>query len=889
MNDANADRPNLNAIADEALRLFEDVASTAQRQLADRHEVGLGSLASVNSMTSESTQATAQAINDANRADAIRLSHEPAIARVAVEDHDGHRQVYYICRAAPIARFKHLASYRSPLGRLASLDIGDAFTLPGGHPITVVGHAVFTPDHGGGAWDSRNTIYKDELAGPLTIASLRALLAHETAEGDSLEAMLAAEEAAQNIVKGLRRETLTSMQLRDQPVLDKYQDEIFRLPIADRLLILGPPGTGKTTTLIRRLGQKRDLSLVDSAERRALEDAAATQQRAHADSWIMFTPTELLEHYLREAFAREGVPAPGDRIKTWDQMRRSLARDALPILRSGNSSGMTLRASGHWLSDATEEDPIGWFEDFNRWQHATFVNEMAESAEALKTSDDGRAAAIGDALAIGIGDTKDRGIVPMLRFIATQYGDIDAIVGDLKSKVDEVLRAALARQHNRDKNFLPALAKELDRLAADAAATEDLDDPDLDEEDVQPAPPTPLKKAAAAYEAAIRAQARATITKRAPTKGSRTERVLHWIGDRGLPGEERPALGRMLLTLAGLRRFLRPANQYLDRLPIRYRAFRRQMHGAGTWYQGGRVEPTDAVAAELDLMLAAMLRTAADLLSVPAIRNAVDTPSWAALQRYLPIYRTQVLVDETTDFSPLQLACIAAIADPRFRSFFACGDFNQRLTTWGARRIDDFRWAVRDISTREINIGYRQSRKLKEFSDALILANGGTPPAGTMPAGLDRTGEPPALLEHADLERALDWLGERILEIERAVGKLPTIAVLVPDEDIIENVSTALAQRLANANVPVEACKDGRVIGHASAVRVFDVRHIKGLEFEGVFFLETDRLVQSAPGLLDKFLYVGATRAATYLGLTCTGKAPAQLESLRKHFGHRWQ
>jgi transcription elongation GreA/GreB family factor/DNA polymerase III delta prime subunit len=889
MNDANADRPNLNALADEALRLFEDVASTAQRHLADRHEVGLGSLASVNSMTSESAQATAQAINDANRADAIRLSHEPAIARVAVEDHDGHRQVYYICRAAPIAGFKRLASYRSPVGRLASLDIGDAFTLPGGHPITVVGHAVFTPDHGGGAWDSRNTIYKDELAGPLTIASLRALLAQETPEGDSLEAMLAAEEAAQNVIEGLRRETLTSMTLRDQPVLDKYQDEIFRLPIADRLLILGPPGTGKTTTLIRRLGQKRDLSLFDPSERLGLEDAAVSQQRAHADSWIMFTPTELLEHYLREAFAREGVPATGERIKTWDQMRRSLARDALPILRNGNSSGMTLRPSGHWLSDTAEQDPIGWFEDFNRWQHTAFVDEMVESAETLKSSGNDRAAAIGELLAMGIQDIKDRGVVPMLRFIATQYGDIDAVTRDLKSKVDELLRATLARQHNRDKDFLPALANELDRLSADAAATEDLDDPDLDDEDVQPAPTTPIKKAVAAYETAIRAQARAAITKRAPTKGSRTDRLLQWIGDRGLLEGDRPALGRMLLTLAGVRRFMRPAKQYLDRLPIRYRAFRRQMQGAGTWYQGGRVEPTDAVAAELDLMLAAMLRTAADLLSVPAIRNAIDTPSWTALQRYLPIYRTQVLVDEATDFSPLQLGCIAAMADPRFRSFFACGDFNQRLTTWGARRIEDFQWAVRDIATREINIGYRQSRKLKEFSDALILANGGSPPSGTMPAGLNRTGEPPALLEHADLEQALGWLGDRILEIERAVGKLPTIAVLVPDEENIETVARALAERLANANIPVEACKDGRVIGNTSAVRVFDVRYIKGLEFEGVFFLETDRLAESASGLLDKYLYVGATRAATFLGLTCRGAVPAPLESLRAHFGDRWK
>ena len=34
----------------------------------------------------------------------------------------------------------------------------------------------------------------------------------------------------------------------------------------------------------------------------------------------------------------------------------------------------------------------------------------------------------------------------------------------------------------------------------------------------------------------------------------------------------------------------------------------------------------------------------------------------------------------------------------------------------------------------------------------------------------------------------------------------------------------------------VSACPDGKVVGQETAVRVFDVQHIKGLEFEAVFF-----------------------------------------------------
>jgi hypothetical protein len=41
--------------------------------------------------------------------------------------------------------------------------------------------------------------------------------------------------------------------------------------------------------------------------------------------------------------------------------------------------------------------------------------------------------------------------------------------------------------------------------------------------------------------------------------------------------------------------------------------------------------------------------------------------------------------------------------------------------------------------------------------------------------------------------------------------------------------------------------------------------------------------------LFDKYLYVGTTRAATYLGMICQGVLPASIENLRLHFGSNWQ
>jgi len=78
-------------------------------------------------------------------------------------------------------------------------------------------------------------------------------------------------------------------------------------------------------------------------------------------------------------------------------------------------------------------------------------------------------------------------------------------------------------------------------------------------------------------------------------------------------------------------------------------------------------------------------------------------------------------------------------------------------------------------------------------------------------------------------------------------------------------------------------------MGQDNDVRVFDVQHIKGLEFEAVFFLDIDRLATLHPQLFDKYLYVGTTRPATYLGITCTNALPVAISSLRQLFVLDWK
>jgi hypothetical protein len=78
-------------------------------------------------------------------------------------------------------------------------------------------------------------------------------------------------------------------------------------------------------------------------------------------------------------------------------------------------------------------------------------------------------------------------------------------------------------------------------------------------------------------------------------------------------------------------------------------------------------------------------------------------------------------------------------------------------------------------------------------------------------------------------------------------------------------------------------------MGQDNDVRVFDVQYIKGLEFEAVFFVGIDRLAEMHPELFDKYLYVGRTRAATYLGISCDGELPDRISPLKYMFVKDWK
>lgn len=822
-----------------------------------------------------------------------RLRQEPMVARVLVEwqgTEEAVEEVIYVCRASAAGlssalQSGRLASYRAPLGRLAELSVGDheVIELSRGNEreAHILERATFQPLLDGDGWDASN----NDLAfrnWNRALISMRRFMreigrAGIPVDGKELIERVLAKAAEQEIVRNnIRRQTIDRIALRDQAILDAHQGEIFRLPLNKRLVLFGPPGTGKTTTLIKRIAQKRTINELGDEERQLVDNLALDPT-----DWVMYSPTELLKLYLRDAFNKEGVPAGPSNLRTWESERHELGRNVLGIFRGTTGGRYVITTDNEILRDSTSPSLSRLHDEFSSYMIKWVITRCEKALGQIRLLEDPEAT-----LAI----ERVQGII---RSDSVLLNHVYALARD-RSLADEVRR--LSQQATEKAHAMVGSHLDSEKLNALVALLPDLesrppegDDEDEDEEDddsPSASGQTEIEKQKRAIDmlrSAVRSQARATAQGNKLSAGSKASRVLECLGDRVPPEQHYAKLGRLLVVRDGLRRLNRSARDLVFRVPTAYARFRREAMKEKRWYlediqsllTNNRISPP-----EVDVLILCMLRNAR------VVDDAVRDSPWLDVLR--DRYAVHVYVDEATDFSAVELACMLELGHPKLRSWFACGDFRQRVTWSGLTRRDELGWIQKqtgggDIEKREIKRYYRQSPRLIALATELAKIQGFEIEEMETPNSEFLNYSPLCVESLAD-EALAKWLSGRIQEVERAVGHLPSIAIFVDGEERIDPLVERVGRYLQEHSLTIVGCKEGRVVGEAKEVRVFDVKHIKGLEFEAVFVVGIDHLAERLPDLFDRYLYVAVSRAATFLAVTSEGKLPQRLESVRSQF-----
>ncbi|WP_432784432.1 hypothetical protein AAEX37_01398 [Oligella sp. MSHR50489EDL] len=896
-------------IAFQSINIVKEIAEQADKTLKEDHII-LGVIGS-NSFT-DTTNAEDNLLRASNfvKNHASILRERPSFMRIdatAIENEDEHISFYVAEAPPPFHALSHweesgiqFMSYNAPLGAIASYLCGDTFIF-NGKEYFITKKFQFSPTDRTGDWDCLDVNVDQENKKRVFLKSLREFFqdGNEVLSVNVEEILREIEEFAntnEGRLQEMTRNVRSTMEFRSQAVLDKIQDEIFRLPIDSQLIILGPPGTGKTTTLIKRLRQKLDDSDSSFTDRELQYLTNHNKKGQGFNNWLMFTPSKLLQQYLISGFNRENVPINRN-VVTWSDHARNISRQNLNLLASHGRSGLRLDDKNEVVKPKFIDDPRSWYDAFQSFFTKELDKELRTGLNNLEKAASNQHQELVN---------KIRAIVKSEQSIFEKYKNLFSLEQDIKDLIAEEKKVSdqiFVDERNLLLNRNPSIIDDLARYLAEQQFDDDDEDTEnqYDDEDTEVESKSSYsekKEALDTYGRFIKLYARYKFLGKSLAKNSANAHLRDWLNNK-LPSDDRlKKLGKSIALQNGLRHNVNCWRRAYKKVTSIYKKFR--TNKTATKYYELINDKQKLSQAELELVLLTSLRNIKYLLNERYIAQNIEETRFQELQGFgEDLFKDQILVDEATDFSVLQLACMEALSNPKLSSFFACGDFNQRLTNQGIKDISLLEWISPKLKTMRINTIYRQSPKLNDFAHSILdLMEGGDKDARSeLSLNISYKGLPPVLLENqGSIEELSDWITKRILEIESIVNHnhqgeklLPSTIVLVPNEESVREITSVLNDFLEEYNLKAVACIDGQVIGEAHDVRVCNIAYIKGLEFESAFFVGVDQLLKENPDLFYKFLYVGSTRAANYLGITCEDKLPEEMEVLRHHFGSSWK
>ena len=394
---------------------------------------------------------------------------------------------------------------------------------------------------------------------------------------------------------------------------------------------------------------------------------------------------------------------------------------------------------------------------------------------------------------------------------------------------------------------------------------------------------------------------RLTLVTKSPVSGQILRRLLslrdklkdlsHKIRKSAGPELEKEVLHTVIAEIRGLAaRLVDESGDSVDptlrKIPIAYQEYRLRSPEKDRFYHRAamsavndkRVDPM-----ELDSLIYVALTTVLEALNG---REILQRTGNTLTQRLINELRYVVAVDEATDFSAVELACMKQLAHPIFGCATFAGDLMQRMTTQGIGDWEELSELVEPPEMHELKLSYRQSRLLLQIAARLYERSIGQPAPFSAGYG-ENPDDPDALwFQGQSNHEQCHWITKRIGEAYRICDQsLPSVAVLVPDEADVRPAADLLREPLLEAyGIETEACLEGRILGTHAKVRVFSVQFIKGLEFEAVFFLGVDRMAALSPDLVNRFLYVGLTRARSFLAVATCGEFPQALSHVHNFF-----
>lgn len=689
--------------------------------------------------------------------------------------------------------------------------------------------------------------------------------------------------------------------LRRNPVLDKHQDKAKFSNLYNGVaeVINGGPGTGKTTTMIQRLKLLIDRGdLEDYIENN--DDCKLTKKEldiisSTSDNWIYFSPTDLLKKYLQDNMSYEGLPNANHRTTVWKEYLKDAVRDEYHLagqdcpfdfakrkredakLYKGDHLAIIENFTAFYLQQVKERFIKISKIDTSKFEWKILGSIITRECTKIETISNMR-----DLLSYLIHlEGIDQNVIVNGTAIKSGAEITSAYNSEIRNLADKYI--ALLRREESKYNEVIEYIKSLAKVPQpEVEDIEDVEEVEPDYGDLNIA----LFNKFNALLKKLCLKLRDSNVKITPAQKTLLDMVKDYIVD-----EDLAKLADSAYFVKHINPALKGFGQYvLSSIPQYYKAYRKNMPDADKVHwdteilaeilESGRNKPL--LCQEQSLLIGFINNIVKTLYKVNRERFDKSPHKYTAAYKHL--CRPVIGIDEATDYSLVEFYGIKSFGHYEVCSYTLSGDTMQLMKDDGITDWNILKHPLlfENLEIHNLLMSYRQSAELLSLADKIYQMERGV--ASPYECFLKEEATPsPLWLESDDIDEKAEWISERIMEITKAYNCVPTIAIFTKDKKRAEELKESLEEcdNLERAGIEVKVCSDNTLEGERT-IRIFPIDQVKGMEFEAVFFYDIDDIEETS--LINKYLYVGLSRASMYLAVTSNGTSDKISDMLQQYF-----
>lgn len=672
-------------------------------------------------------------------------------------------------------------------------------------------------------------------------------------------------------------------QLRFNPILDPIQNRIKTQNLFNgkTIVIDGGPGTGKTTTMIQRLKYLTDW---DAIEEDFMSEAnqyqlTATQRdhlhetiRTHRD-WIFFSPSDLLKEYLSDAMNKEGLGNTNAKVWNWSEYRNKIIRENYLLIDPTNDNAPFKQSRSKEMLFYNGGSIINSFSDY-------FLDNLRQIKSRFPKVDISENKFLWATIAQRIQQRfEDSESFSVVQFIQLFYSleqvyskECRDLLSENRNKVNTIATELylLCKDKEDVYNHLVEMANIQTTEQSDEAEEEQdgAEATENDEENINSKIISMIRTWFKRYCYSL-INREVKLTQR---QSRLSELLVAEFRKEHQAQVERVGELALFEQYAKYTRGIR--SNLFGGFAAKYKRFRRQMlsNKDANWNLQElesllkRREGKELHSQEQSLLIGFINNL------VKTIRRVSKSPmNHPFVTAYEELARPIIGIDEATDFSECEIYAMQSLLYDDYNSMTLCGDLMQRLTSKGITSWEQIEPFVENMEKVEMTTSYRQSTNLVNVAKALYKDTIGNEPNYKAYMKSTKVPKPLAFVSASESDK-ISWIEKRISDVYSAYGKkLPSIAIFLNNKNDIHSFVEALRDTdfVYDAGIEIVDGSEGNVLASSNQIRVYPIDVVKGMEFDVVFFHNIDN-VQADSDLIKRYIYVGVSRAAFFLGATFT-------------------